>query len=304
MCSECNGRHHTLLHFDTTDSEVKPTPVNTLFSSSDVRSFQTSVLMSTIAILVQDASGQMRDARALLDCASESSYVTENCRRRLGIARKKCDIAVQGMNNVPILSIKAQAQLFLHPVRKDIPHLTINVYMVPRITGLTPSTHVRKAEWKHLDGLELADPRYAESLPVDVLLGADVFPYITRSGRRETSMEEPVGIETVFGWILMGRTDTAITRSTTAMVTSLDTIDITLRRFWNLDEVPTTTQQLPEDIRCEEIYTTTTTRQADGRYVVNLPFTQDTPQLGQSRAIATQRLHKLEISIIKFNRVS
>jgi len=31
-----------------------------------------------------------------------------------------------------------------------------------------------------------------------ILLGVDAVPYVTRSGRRENTMAEPVGIETVF----------------------------------------------------------------------------------------------------------
>lgn len=92
----------------------------------------------------------------------------------------------------------------------------------------------------------------------------------------------------------MGITLSTSTSSITTLHTSLDTVDKTLRRFWELEEIPTIPQQMPEDIECEDIYKTTTKRRPDGRYVVNLPFIQNPPQLGHSKVMAMQRLQKRE----------
>ncbi|KAF0689189.1 Integrase catalytic domain-containing protein, partial [Aphis craccivora] len=199
--------------------------------------------------------------------------MTEVCGRKLGLARQKFNLVVRGMSDVQVASIKSHVNLNLRPVRSSTSEININAYVIPRITGLLPSKRVWKAEWKHLKGLELADPRYDEPMPVDILLGADVVPYVTRSGRRE---------------------ETANT-----FVTALEEIDSTLRRCWDLEELPKIQHQTPENLKCEELYTTTTARRPDGRYVVHLPFIQNPPHLGESRAMATQRLHKLEIRLEK-----
>jgi len=47
------------------------------------------------------------------------------------------------------------------------------------------------------------------------------------------------------------------------------------------------------------MYTATTSRRPNGRYIVHFPFIQNPPQLGQSRAMTMQRLHKLEIRLEK-----
>ncbi|KAF0714765.1 Integrase catalytic domain-containing protein, partial [Aphis craccivora] len=246
-----------------------------MLSAANERPDRCRVLLSTVAILVQDVNGDYQEFRALIDGASESSYMTEVCERKLGLTRQKCNLVVRGMSDVQVASIKSHVNLNLRPVRSSTPEININAYVVPRITGLLPSKRVWKAEWNHLKGLELADPRYDEPMPIDILLGADVVPYVTRSGRREGTGTEPVGLETVFGWTLMGNTGTA-------------TI-----------EKANTFHQTPENIKCEELYTTTTARRPDGRYVVHLPFIQNPPHLGESRAMATLRLHKLEIRLEK-----
>lgn len=88
--------------------------------------------------------------------------------------------------------------MIIRPVRYSESQLSFEAYIVPKITRFTPSKHILDAEWVHLKGLELADPNFNTPLPVDVLLNAEMFPYIIQSGRRENSLSEPVGIETVF----------------------------------------------------------------------------------------------------------
>lgn len=162
--------------------------------------------------------------------------------------------------------------------------------MLPRITGLIPSERVIQAEWSHLEGLELADPRYNEPLPIDILLGADVFPYVI-SGSRKIGMDnEPVAIRTIFGWVLMGQSSNSTSTTTTTLITSLDSINTTLRHFWEIEEIPTITKISPVKERCEEIYRTTTTRQLDGRYIVHFTFIHYPPPLGESRHMALKRL--------------
>ena len=101
----------------------------------------------------------------------------------------------------------------------------------PKYPDLIPSERVIKTEWPHIDKIDLADPRYNEPAPIDILLGAEVFPYIIRGNRREGTDREPVAIETVFGWVLMGRSSVSPTATTTTLCTSLELVSTSLRRF-------------------------------------------------------------------------
>lgn len=307
LCSECGGRHHSLLHFNTKESESEPTveppatppTMSTCFSSLDTRPYHTSVLMSTIIVHVQDANGHQQEARALLDSGSQTSFITEYCRKRLGLSRQKCCIAVQAVAGMPVPSIKAKTILIIRPVRQETPQFTVDAFVLPQITGLIPSERMVKTEWPHIDRLDLADPRYNEPAPIDILLGAEVFPYVIRGNRREGTDCEPVAIETVFGWVLMGRSSVSPAATTTTLCTSLELVNTSLRRFWEIEELPNIVKTSPTEEQCEKIYHTTTTRQSDGRYVVHLPFIEYPPPLGESRHLALKRLTQLESRLAK-----
>ncbi|XP_045498281.1 uncharacterized protein LOC123696254 [Colias croceus] len=73
-------------------------------------------------------------------------------------------------------------------------------------------------------------------------------------------------------------------------------IDSLVRRFWELEELPTAPPvQHPDDVECEEYYKLTTTRDpVSGRYIVSLPFKDDFYTLGDSFNIARKRFMCLE----------
>ena len=74
-----------------------------------------------------------------------------------------------------------------------------------KITAPIPACPVAfDHKWKHLKGLNLADPKFGVPGPINVLLGADVFGRIIRHGRRRGSHSSPAALETHFGWVLAG----------------------------------------------------------------------------------------------------
>ena len=48
-------------------------------------------------------------------------------------------------------------------------------------------------------------------------------------------------------------------------------LDKQLTRFWELEEIPTKKFLTEDEAYCEKLFSETTTRQPDGRYVVRLP---------------------------------
>ncbi|CAI6358965.1 unnamed protein product [Macrosiphum euphorbiae] len=73
-------------------------------SAANERPDSCRVLLLTIAILVQDVNGDYQEFRDFLDGVSESSYMTEVCGRKLGLALQKCNLVVRGMSNVQVAS--------------------------------------------------------------------------------------------------------------------------------------------------------------------------------------------------------
>ena len=76
---------------------------------------------------------------------------------------------------------------------------------------------------------------------------------------------------------------------TTSLLSTLEPLNSTLQRFWELEEVNIPKIQDPDDVRCEEIYKKTTTRGSSGRYIVPLPFkTETTPLITTRNSIQRQ----------------
>jgi len=213
-----------------------------------------------MAVLVQNSSGQYQEARALLDSGSQNSFLTEHCRNRLGVTRDKCSVAVKAMARLQVPTIKARTQIIIRSVKRNTPLFTVETFILPRITGLISSERVVKTEWAHVQGLNLAGPRYDEPLPIDILLGADVFPYIISGERREGTTSQPVALKTVFGWVFIGRSSPNPSNNTTSLFASIDPIDQILRKFWEIEELPTVEKTSPAEQECEKIYRTTTIR--------------------------------------------
>jgi len=112
--------------------------------------------------------------------------------------------------------------------------------------------------------------------------------------KKEGDITQPIALSTVFGWVLMGTTSNMPTKMTISMCNVTESVDRTLQRFLEVADVSTFEKSSPEELECEKIYATTTSRQPCGRYIVHLPFKKHPPILGVSRDQATQRLFKLE----------
>lgn len=53
--------------------------------------------------------------------------------------------------------------------------------------------------WPHINGLKLADPKFTEALSVNILLEADVFPYLLLGEKKEGEVGQPIALSTVYG---------------------------------------------------------------------------------------------------------
>lgn len=104
---------------------------------------------------------------------------------------------------------------------------------------------------------------------------------------------EPDAFNTVFGWVLIGAVSPSTPSPTYSFVTVLESIDATLNKFWQVEDVPNHVAS-GEDERCERLFTLTTQRDASGRFVVSYPFERETPCFSDSRMIAIRRLRSLE----------
>nr|XP_037877020.1 uncharacterized protein LOC119630728 [Bombyx mori] len=157
-----------------------------------------------------------------------------------------------------------------------------------------PSVPLPYTGWSHLKNLKLADPDFHTPQPVEMLLGADILSHVLLGNTIVGPPGTPIAMNSVFGYLLLGKLDLDFSVPTSFQVCFSSFDNDNLQRFWELESIPEKRSYTPDEELCESFFQKTHTRNADGRYVVALPFKPDAPSLGESRSIALARFHKLE----------
>lgn len=325
-CKVCNVKHHTLLHFPTelpstenTDAQTSPQSGEPSSSPSSVASSlaavastkpsqQSTVLLSTAEVEIRDIRNNFQRVRVLIDTASMANFISEACCNRLGLARSHFSIPINGLNDMNSMSTKGKTHCTIKPLHNLAPLFSFDAIVIPKICSNLPNVLVNTTNWSHLRNLPLADAKFNIPGPIDILIGAELVPYVLRSGRIFGNESEPVALETVFGWILQGKahfetSNLAVSNQTTSSTcgvischAAIDTsFDYTFQRFWELEQVPKNLRVLsPEESQCESLYKNSVQRDATGRFTVALPFRHSNPDFGDSYTQAHRRLLLLE----------
>lgn len=306
-CKDCGKRHHYLLHYarsnnsivsaNETVSDTNTTSTNQSEESDVSTSLHsnlcTKVLLATAMIKVESLKG-IHTLRALIDQGSQSSFITESAAQLLQLSKTRTDITVKGIGNNNQQTCRSKVRLKLISAKND-KAVNIDAIVIKKITSLLPGEEILAQHWPHIKGLLLADPTYSQPGKIDILLGADVYAEILTNGIRQGPYNTPMAQNTIFGWIISGKTIDKGDRKTTMsnMVTFHNRIEIDniLKRFWEIEEIPQVKPKTEEELQCEKLFATTHERDDTGRYIVNLPFKneEENPCIGKSRHIAMAR---------------
>lgn len=168
--------------------------------------------------------------------------------------------------------------------------------MVPKVTGIITTAKIDVSSWP----IQLADPEFYSPERVDMLIGASKFFSLLRSGQLRLADGLPELQETHFGWVVHGEiNDGVCSNLQLAHFASLDTLSETIAKFWEMEEVSEPTTPDSEQDECEKMFVSTHHRTPTGRYVVRLPFREESSMLQDNRALALHRFLLLEKRLIK-----
>ncbi|GFQ68211.1 uncharacterized protein TNCT_699841 [Trichonephila clavata] len=183
-------KHHTLLHKYSTPSTNYKTDLETLgpdlnssqivgnsepdSSSENTRvSFHTngnnSILINTAIVYVRDSEGIRQPLRAILDCASESSFISSKSAEALGLQKEKVNIPISGLNDASIY-IRKKIYAQISNARNDS-QWEIDLLLVPKISHFSPSKRINITHLNIPSNIHLADPKFSIPQRVDLLLG-------------------------------------------------------------------------------------------------------------------------------------
>lgn len=258
-----------------------------------------TVLLATAQVIIYDGAGRTHTIRCLLDSGSQCNFITTECFNRLGITYEEGFRVVKGIGGFEQI-IKGSVNLTFYSRFNKKVKFDIDALVVDCVTGSLPTAYVNLTALPHLEGLPLADVTFAQPGPIDMLIGAAVYPHLLLPNVVTSHNSGPVAVETILGYIVMGSVPTlSIPYSThitacCSLVTD-EPIDGLVKKFWELEEVAQIQPQRQCDIECEEFYRATTTRDpSSGRYTVALPFCEDVYCLSDSYEAALKRFICLE----------
>ncbi|XP_073811701.1 uncharacterized protein [Musca autumnalis] len=318
-CRICSLRHHTLLHkgsgmTTTTESQLNARPSSsaqaltmTIQSTQCIESNELtsltlrdenkpcSQLEETLlftALVEVESNGQRFEARAIIDSGSQSTFVSEKLKNRLRLPTKRNLVHVSGLNPA-MMETSTQACIFTLRSRLN-PDFKLDVW-APVLKTLAFNLPPRNVDIENYDDLDqpLADPRFNKSRPVDILIGLDISSNIFDLAVPMRSHGSLLTHKTVFGWTVGGPVERSTQSTRQVSLFNAVALDNLLTQFWEVEETPIETLRSKEDIYCENLYKTTTSRTASGRYMVDLPFRND-EELGRSRNIAMAQFLRME----------
>ena len=149
-------------------------------------------------------------------------------------------------------------------MKSDSREVNVTAYVLKQLTNRIPSTSNKQL--KLPENLEMADPHYHVSKPVNMIPGVDVFEELIESQREEVSP----GLflrKTIYGWVVLGKQEGATENNATCHFSLVET----LRKFWEIESLSKQTVLTEEEIKCERLFQETT-KVVTNRFVVKLPF--------------------------------
>ncbi|CAK1589887.1 unnamed protein product [Parnassius mnemosyne] len=243
---------------------------------------------------VRAADGTYKIMRTLIDQGSQVSIISENAAQRLALPRRNCKGSIYGVVVKPN-SCKGVLHLTCSSMDDNYVFDT-SVFIMQNLIKQLPNSTFAKPSWSFLNNIQLADPDFNISRPVDLLLGADIYSNIILPGIcREEDQSMPIAQQTRLGWILCGNTKTY---QCNVILNNIEQIE----KFWETEDITEHFDLSEEDLQCIQYYEETTKRLSDGRYEVRLPLKPGyEKQLGSSKNKAIAHFLSMERKFRKNN---
>lgn len=303
-CSKCKARHHTLLcESINTNQPSSVSSVNensnqgvssptTPVSISAFASDSHTILLPTVSVRVVDNTGVTHSVRALLDSGSMSSFISQELCNKLQLTRTPTNIQVRGITNSPE-SITHSCEVVMHAASTNFT-LKANCLVISKIASALPPHPVSLDNWDIPSNVILADPNFGVPANIHILIGANYFWNVLLSGHHSLGKTMPTLHNTRFGYVVSGPIPFTHSSSVHSFHCVSSSVDDSLLKFWEVEEIPTKKLLSQEEIDCEQHFKDNTIRDESGRFVVRIPFRSDPSTLGDSQEQAKRRFFNLE----------
>lgn len=326
-CEHCKQKHNSTLcisfhknkaqninkqRVDKEKSDTKLQVPSVQLESSDLNTFSTmtsvsdeteSIIFPTALVkVVSNYKSKSLVLRAMIDGCSDASYITEKAVKRLRLSIERTQVQTAGLGNFPTASCIGMVRFTIGSVTNSSFVKNISAYVISLISPNRPvrSFHFDQSLYK---GIDLADPTFNQNASIDLLLGASADASIHKSGSFKCKNENVVFRETELGWVVSGSVPEINCFSIQSKQNSIasfenlnvifKSLDETLKKFWETEDFSDKRNLTEEEIICEDNYERSTKRLPSGRYLVRLPFKQNSNFINM-RNVALNRFSHLE----------
>lgn len=259
------------------------------------------VLLSTAIIEVSNPIDQQKvKVRALLDCGSQSSFISESLKTQLSL--KSCPVdtlKVTGIGNASTHQIVESCDVKMQSINSNF-NATFSCFVLKELTGRLPKTPVDFSSLNLPENIQLADPLFYKPARIDLLIGADLFWDILGNEQHSLGVQSPNLRSSKLGWIISGPVPSVTSPKAVACNHALvsksedENIEKMINKSWELEDVSTNQTLSESQNECERHFLAHTTRDKTGRFCVKLPFKESTECLGDTYKLAKRRFINLE----------
>ncbi|KAJ8959564.1 hypothetical protein NQ317_009215 [Molorchus minor] len=326
-CKICGKKHHTLLHRNSkpTDDKSKETTAQTAFATNDNNSEQcrcsesrshspaecsaadqttlfthgedSQILLGTANIILLSKSGVKVNVRALLDSASQTTFITLETFKRLNDDGYMKIINIQGISNNSTQTNKMVDVKILSRINNSF-KINAHCAVLSKITWPLPHSVVDRQKLEIPADLNLADPLFHQPSKIDMLIGADILFDIIAPGIIRLGKDLPTMQNTQLGWIIAGPAPSknSFSHISINLFSHQLPLEELIPKFWQIEEITTKRFLSPEDKLCERKFVDSLIRLKNGAFQVDLPLRNDNDykKLGDSYTSAARRFINLE----------
>uniref|UniRef100_A0A8D8TBX7 Peptidase aspartic putative domain-containing protein n=1 Tax=Cacopsylla melanoneura TaxID=428564 RepID=A0A8D8TBX7_9HEMI len=255
-----------------------------------------TVLLGTIKINMYDINGIPHVMRFLLDNGSMSNIIVQSAFDILQIPLQPSNSSLRGLGSSNS-HVYGQVNLSFSSRFDNRARYTAQALVVDHVVDRMPVHSVDCSNLTYLNNLQLSDDEFMDPGPIFGILGSSIYPYILLGQSVFGANNQPVAVNTKLGHVIFGNAPIVSGSGKDPSICMFQSsLDNNLLKFWELEKIPMAEnlKLSPEDIACEDIYSSEFSRNEHGIYKVPLPFKEDPSQLGDSFLMAKNRFLNLE----------
>lgn len=289
-CKICKAGHNTLLHKDGNSEKDSLVSLHTQNSSKNI-------LLPTIKVKLFDNYGREVFVRALLDPASQASFVTTQLVKRLSLKTKNQNTTIIGIgnknNNVnKYVDIKINSPI--NNVQMDV-----KCNVVDSITADLPQQHISLSSFLIPKHIQLSDDEFNIPTEISMLLGADIYFDILLKDQIKIH-KGPMLQNTLFGYTIGGCVNNQPCSDdilvTNLVICNQKKLEDVMEQFWLSEALPQPATKASTEFQKSEKCFKKSLKYEDKKFSVDMPLVapMDQLQIGDSFSVALQRFLTLE----------